>query len=553
MKQLLTILCLFGLLAVGCKTAQKTTPPDRPVAPEAVDDSKSTGDTSGRDLAIWQDPRFEQQFDESYIADTDVEPRITTLEREVMLEVVEALKAGADLEGEARVAKQNEAAQIIRDNYNDASSAVYDFTLGNIYFEQDRLDEAAEAYRTAVSKHRKFRRAWKALGMVYVRQSKWEQAIPVLTKVIELGGGDAITYGLMGFAYSSTNNPVSAESAYRQAILLEPDRPDWKMGLARSFFRQERFADAVALTGKMLETEPDRTDLWMLQANAYLQMGKPMRAAENYLFVEQMGQATPEMMNMLGDIYINQELYGLAVDAYVRALEMSDKAHAEAVAAAGDQEVADKRIKPDRALTAARVLTARGELELAGQMIEEIRDRRDEQLATDQKKELLRMEARMAVARGATDEEAEILKQIIEIDPLDGEALILLGQHATSKATAAITEANLAQAEADNAAEAAEADDATEEQQQEAKRLAAEAERAQSRKAELVARAAFYFERAAAIEKHEADAKVRHAQLLVKTGDYPEALRLLRQAQQVKPRDNVQDYLEQVERVARSR
>ena len=63
-----------------------------------------------------------------------------------------------------------------------------------------------------------------------------------------------------------------------------------------------------------------------------------------------------------------------------------------------------------------------------------------------------------------------------------------------------------------------------------------------------------YFERSAAInEKFEADAKVRHAQLLVKLGRYDQALPLLRRAQQIKPRDNVQDYLDQVERVARSR
>ena len=46
---------------------------------------------------------------------------------------------------------------------------------------------------------------------------------------------------------------------------------------------------------------------------------------------------------------------------------------------------------------------------------------------------------------------------------------------------------------------------------------------------------------------------MRHAQLLVKTGQYEAALPLLRRAQQLKPRDNIQDYLEQVERVAKGR
>ena len=64
---------------------------------------------------------------------------------------------------------------------------------------------------------------------------------------------------------------------------------------------------------------------------------------------------------------------------------------------------------------------------------------------------------------------------------------------------------------------------------------------------------AFWFERAAGIEGFEADAKVRHAQLLVGQRRYAEALPLLRRAQAIQPRDNVQEYLEQVERAAQAR
>jgi hypothetical protein len=60
--------------------------------------------------------------------------------------------------------------------------------------------------------------------------------------------------------------------------------------------------------------------------------------------------------------------------------------------------------------------------------------------------------------------------------------------------------------------------------------------------------------RAAAIsEKFEADAKVRLAQLLVGQGKYSEALPLPRRAQTINLRDNVQQYLDQVERLSKSR
>jgi tetratricopeptide (TPR) repeat protein len=106
------------------------------------------------------------------------------------------------------------------------------------------------------------------------------------------------------------------------------------------------------------------------------------------------------------------------------------------------------------------------------------------------------------VAAGAGQEEVKVLEEIVDLDPLDGEALILLGQNS-------------------------------------------------ARSGDLE-KAVFYYERAENLEKYEADAKIRHAQLLVGQGKYTEALPLLRRAQELKPHENVQKYLEQIERLAKS-
>ena len=96
-----------------------------------------------------------------------------------------------------------------------------------------------------------------------------------------------------------------------------------------------------------------------------------------------------------------------------------------------------------------------------------------------------------------------MLEQIVQLDPLDGDALLLLGQH--------------------------------------------------HRNAGDDAKAISYFEQAASLEAFEADAKVRHAQLLVSQARYVEAVPLLERAQLLDPRDNVQEYLDQVEKFAKGR
>jgi tetratricopeptide (TPR) repeat protein len=260
---------------------------------------------------------------------------------------------------------------------------------------------------------------------------------------------------------------------------------DWKMGLARSLFKQQRFPEAAALCGSLIEVEPDRGDLWLLQANAYIGLNQPLKAAENYEMVDTLGESTVDSLNMLGDIYVNEGLYEMGVNSYIRAMEKNPDRNAE------------------RAIRAAKVLVTRGALEETKTLIQRIEEMHGAQLGQVDRKDLLKLRARIAVAEGQGDEEVRVLKEIVELDPLDGEALILLGQHAF--------------------------------------------------RANDPERAAFYYERAESLEKYEADARVRHAQLLVSQGKYAEALPMLRRAQELKPREEIQKYLEQVERVSKSR
>ncbi|HMN95815.1 MAG TPA: tetratricopeptide repeat protein [Phycisphaerales bacterium] len=441
---------------------------DRPHAGAA------SGDPTPAELAIWNDPEFRAQFARSYAAETDIEPKVTADELKQMQRVLEHLGAN-DLD---------KAAEHLRRRRNNASSAVYDFTLGNIHFQRDELAEAASEYEAAVRKFPRFRRAWRNLGLVRAKQEDLPAAMTALGRVVELGGGDATTYGLLGYASSSVGDELAAETAYRMAILLDPHTLDWKMGLARSLFRQRRFADASALVELLMAQNPDRGELWLLQANAFLGLNQPMRAAENYELVDSLGQSTMESLAMLGDIYVNEEIFELAVDRYLRAMAMQPPMPLE------------------RAMRAAKAITARGAVEQTERLLDAIESAHGSALGQEDRKDLLRLRARLALARDAASEEARLLEEVVALDPLDGEALILLGRHHAEKGD--------------------------------------------------LERGIFFFERAAMIERFEAEAKLRHAQALVKASRFDEAIPLLRRSLELAPRENVQRYLEQVQRQGRS-
>jgi tetratricopeptide (TPR) repeat protein len=435
---------------------------------------------STSDLAkIWNDPVFKKQFIASYGFNAEIEPRVTA-EEVAILEKVRALMADDDMpKAEVLLAKHIKS--------DDKASAIFNFTLAGIHFQQDKMNEALESYRIAITKFPSFRRAFRNLGLICVRNGNFPEAITAFTRMIELGGGDAYSYGLLGFAYASKQDYQAAEAAYRNALLLQPENSEWRLGLTRCVFRQEKFEDAAAMLDGLIERYPDNADFWILQAHTFIGMKNPMRAAENLEAVDRLGKATVDSMNTLGDIYLTENLTDLAARAYIRAIDV------------------DPAQPVSRALRAAEALAARGASNQAQQIARHIQQVAGSNINEQDKRKLLKLEARLSMAQGveAGPETIAVLEEIIKLDPLDGEALMLLGQHY---------------------ARHNEPD-----------------------------RAMFYYERAASLDAFAVNACIRHAQVLVGLNRYAEAVPLLRRAQDVKPREDIARYLEQVERQARAR
>ena len=477
-RSIITAAALLAVLVASATTAdakkkKKDEPQEAQTDQQQASPSPATT-TNQEHLDLWNDPSFQKEVIGSYGFQAEIEPRVTVVEREQMEEVLPLLSSDS--------AKAIELLQKFREP--EGASAVFDFTLGNLYFQNDELDKAAEYYALAIAKFPSYRRAHKNLGLIHVRKGDFPAALKSLSKVIQLGGEDALTYGLIGYSYSSTEQYLAAESAYRNALLLQPETLDWKLGLTQSVVRQQKYAEAITLCQELIGQYPDRADFWLLQANAYIGLGQPLKAAENFEILLRMGKATVNSLHTLGDIYVNEEMWDLATRAYGNAVKQDP-----------EQDV-------KRPLRAVEVLAQRGALSNAKELIALLEQTYEGRLSEEDRKALLKLEARLAVAEGDGGDSVGVLEEIVQIDPLDGEALILLGQH-----YARINEPE---------------------------------------------QAIFYYERAESINGFEADAKVRHAQLLVNLTKYGEAIPLLKRAQEIEQRDDVARYLEQVERIARS-
>jgi tetratricopeptide (TPR) repeat protein len=425
--------------------------------------------------AIWNDPSFQKSFIGGYGINAEIEPRLAPDEI-TMLDKLRPLIA-------ENPAKAEEA---LRKAMKPESSATLDYQLALLQCQQDKFTEALDNFQRAVTRFPSFRRAWRNLGILQIKRADYDASIRAFTRMIELGGADAYSYGMLGFAHTQKQDYQPAEAAYRTALLLQPDNTEWRLGMTNCVLKQGKFEDAASLLDVLIERYPDKPEFWLRQAQAFLGLKQNLHAAQNLEAVDRLGKSTVDSLQLLGDVYVTENLLDLAESAYERAI---------------DRDPAQPVTRP---LHAAEVLSSRGGNPQARALLAHLEQAAGSRIVDADRRKLLKLQARLSMADGGgTAETARVLEEIVTLDPLDGDALLLLGHYYSR------------QNEPD--------------------------------------RAILYYQRAASIDAFEAQGKIFHAQILVNQARYAEALPLLRRAQEVKPREDIARYLEQVERNARAK
>lgn len=303
------------------------------------------------------------------------------------------------------------AADLVMSVLTPESSAALDFALGNLHFRADRLPRAAEAYRAALQKLPGFRRAAMNLGRVYLMQGREGETINVYRDFVRDGRASADMLLLLAHALLLQDRAVSAESAYRQALLLRPDDFGGAIGLTKCLVLQERYREALVLAGEILGRDTRRKELWALRANAHIALDEPRKALFTLESARRVGQADNEMLSMLGDLYLNEGQPEEALGCY-QASFGGDSPDSRRLLRACRGFVMTGRDKE------ARVLLARARSLLTA-------DR--ESVAPADRRKVLRLEADLSRLEGNTQGAMASYRALLEEDPLDAGALIAVG------------------------------------------------------------------------------------------------------------------------------
>jgi tetratricopeptide (TPR) repeat protein len=355
--------------------------------------------------SMLDDPEWRKSFVGSYGFLSGAEPQIQQSELELLREVIDLMKVNP-----------RAAATMLGQQVKPDGSAALDFILANLYFQDGQQELARSSYGAALEKFPDFRRAHKNLGLLLVQSKDCKRGLAHLTKAVELGDRDGRNYGLIGYCYIELESYVAAESAYRNAILHQPEVRDWKLGLARSLLAMERHKEAAALFADLIERNPEDTVAWLLQANAFIGLEQPMAAAVNLETVRAMGKAQTSSLALLGDVYMNEGMPELATSAYLEVIER-DKGN----------------LQLGTAQRAAQMLIRTRAFDQAEKVLAGIESRYGKQLSQDEQLEVLTLKAKVARARGQEEQAAKLLESIVDRDGTRGDALLELAAYHRDK------------------------------------------------------------------------------------------------------------------------
>lgn len=427
-------------------------------APFALEDSNPSSE------------EFRKRFLASYGVNESIEPKLDPKDKRLYEQALPHLQDNPQ-----------EAIRIVEEGLQDEpEKPAFLFLIGNLYYQLQNFPQSEQALIRATKAFPRFRRAYRTLGLIYIQSENYAKSTEAWRKVIELGGGDAQSYGLLAYSHLSRDKFTSALSAYRMALMFKPDSKDFRRGEAHCLVALEKNEEALGLLEELLKEEPGQVDFWLLQANLFLKLSQYQDAIANLEIVRILGKVNTQGLQLLGDLYLQENLPSHALDAFSTALRQTVRF-----------EKADPWIRP------LRNFTVQGHFPEARQYLATIKQTLPATAQTEHSETITVAEAALAMESGDADTTLRLLTPIVKVNPMQGEALLLVGRAYQLQ--------------------------------------------------EKFEESAFHFERARSIPDSQEKALVALGRLHVAQGKIEESLTFFRQAQQLNPRDDIGNYIKRLE------
>jgi len=155
-------------------------------------------------------------------------------------------------------------------------------SLGYIYDNLGRTEEAIEQYEKAVSIDEKKAADWKRLAVLYIKNDQTDDAIRAYEKVVQLDPNDHEAQQTLSKLYKSTGDAEAAINRMEEVKKLDPQNVENLFNLGREYFNSAEYEKAATNFEALLSLKPNDAQAMSYLAASQQNIGNYQRAINIY-------------------------------------------------------------------------------------------------------------------------------------------------------------------------------------------------------------------------------------------------------------------------------
>lgn len=251
----------------------------------------------------------------------------------------------------------------------------------------------------------------RSLSMTYLMTDKLDKARIHLTRSVELGIQDAQLFGQLAYVNVQLGKPVTAISAYQNALMLEPESKQWYQGLLFALIESNALAQAESLLSEMLIDDKNSKQLWLQRGQIALKQGDTVKALSSL-----------ETALSLGD----DSLSNLISVAKLHVSDGSPRRAADILSQHANTFLTDNKGEGFEAYAKIASYLAASESWSDLARLTSTADRHAKSLSASQMATVNVLKAQVAMGKGQNKTAISLLTKAIDAAPDNGEALLSL-------------------------------------------------------------------------------------------------------------------------------
>lgn len=289
---------------------------------------------------------------------------------------------------------------------SDLVSATMLYLIGHAYFSLEQYPPAETAFLYALGPLPDYLRVHESLGLLYLATERYEEARVHLGRAAELGLHSPNLYAGLGYLNQQTQNYFSAASAFSSALVMESNE-SWQFGLLYALVQTRQYAAATSLVEQMLQATPEDEVLWLYRSQTAMGAGQTEIALTSLETAIRLGDDSVANLQVAATLHMQG-------GSAARAVELLRDAFAEGM----DYQFLDQ------ALT---WLVQQDQWEYLRELLAASASGRSSLTESQQSRSLVK-EAELLLYDGARQAAMTTLRESVDLDPTNAEALLRLGQ-----------------------------------------------------------------------------------------------------------------------------